>query len=201
MERHTQADTVLWTLILVHRNALNKRNFNLTLQQRDQERVAKERPKRKKERKSLNIAGCIHKVCYVWFRLEGSRGGDGLSCSVFYWNTVRVQQQWEAGGARKPKQKSRRSAHLPGDVCFGQVMAARGRGWCGGGEDEQSLVRFNGTLADLKLAIYTHTYMQAQTLRCPGFFFFFKWGAGNLRRKPTLQRLHYFTKYVPKDIY
>lgn len=42
----------------------------------------------------------------------------------------------------------------------------------GGWRDEQSPVRFNGTLADLKLTIYTHTYMQAQTLRCPGFFFF-----------------------------
>lgn len=77
-------------------------------------------------------------------------------------------QRWETGGARKPRQKSRRPAHLPGDAFFGQVTA-RGRGW-GMERTRNPQSKLNGTLADLKLTIYTDTYKQAQTLQCPGFF-------------------------------
>lgn len=39
------------------------------------------------------------------------------------------------------------------------------------GEDEKPPDKFNGTLVNLSLTIYAHTYMQAQTHCCPGFFF------------------------------
>lgn len=62
---HTQTDMVLWTLILVHGNFLNEGKFSVTLQPRNQERGTKGRHKRKKEGKSLDIIGCIHKAHHV----------------------------------------------------------------------------------------------------------------------------------------
>lgn len=63
---------------------------------------------------------------------------------------------------------SRQSAHLPGggDVFFGHIMAG---GWGCDGENEKSPVKFNGTLVNLSLIIYTYTSMPARILRCPGF--------------------------------
>lgn len=93
----------------------------------------------------------------VQLRLEGNR--DWPSCSVLLKYCKSIGKQY-----KKRKQIFRQSAHLPGgDIFFGQVTnSTAGGGGEGDKEDEKSSVQLNGTLVNLNLTIYTHTYMQAQ---------------------------------------